>query len=42
MDIYTNFYVQAVLCIVSLVPVFLLMKSGDKLKNKLDGKINTD
>lgn len=42
MDIYTNFYLQVVLCIVSFLPVYLLMKSGDRLKKKLEDKVKTD
>ena len=42
MDIYTNFYLQAVLCIASFVPVFFLMKAGDKLTNELEDKIKAE
>jgi len=42
MDIYTNFYIQAVLCIVAFIPVFFLMRSSDKLKNELEDKIKTE
>jgi len=39
MDIYTNFYLQAVLCIVTFIPIFFLIRSNNKLKIELDNKI---
>lgn len=41
MDIYTNFYLQAVLCIVSFIPIFFLIRSLNKLNNKLEQKIKS-
>ena len=42
MDIYTNFYLQTVLCIATFIPVFFLMKAGDRLSNKLEDRIKSD
>lgn len=42
MDINTNFYIQAVLCIVTFIPVYLLMKSTDRLKKELENKTKSE
>ncbi len=42
MGIYTNFYLQVLLCIASFIPIFFLMKAGDRLSNKLEEKIKAD
>lgn len=42
MDIYTNFYIQAVICIVTFIPIYLLMRSSEKLKKQLAHKIKTE
>ncbi len=39
MDIITNFYVQGALCILTFVSIFFLVRSTDRLKDKLDEKI---
>ena len=38
MDIYVNFCIQAVLCIITFIPVYLLLRSTDRLEKKLEGK----
>jgi len=42
MDIYTNFYIQVVLCIVTFIPIFFLMRSTDRLKNELEKKVKVE
>ncbi|MGI9533867.1 MAG: hypothetical protein ACR2NW_02855 [Thermodesulfobacteriota bacterium] len=42
MDITVNFYIQAVLCIITFVAVFFLMQSTEKLKKELDKKADRD
>lgn len=38
MDILTNFYLQAVFCIITFIPIYFLIKSVTKLEKELQDK----
>jgi len=42
MNIYTIFYIQAVLCIITFIPIYFLIKSCDKLKSELQKKLKME
>ena len=42
MDLTVNFYIQAVLCIITFTAIFFLMQSTQKLKKELDKKTDRD
>ena len=42
MDITLNFYIQAVLCIITFAAILFLMQSTQKLKNEIDIRAERD
>ena len=42
MDLAVNFYIQAVLCILTFVTIFLLIQSNNNLKKQIDKDTERD